>query len=352
MTPIRRALRIDPDTVRTVVDHLDRHVAPHLAPDVSNYARGRQRAWLEIEAPLGPTQPWRPGLASHRLWPWLAAVWRRIHPDTDPQVGLAISGNTGIAWHRDASYAHARAVLVNLGPCTFRTRPGARLRERQSRRPRLAATPRRRGSRFRLQASAPGARRRSIALVRGAVAAQAAPAMPGRSDADPLNAQTCRCLTEYTFLYLESTNRGRRQGARQRRPPPPRLRGHRTLALTDPAGLTREDPDARGEARFVAAPTRPAGSSHVYAYRGDDVRLISARPARNPQRKGSLCARNFTSLTPCPRRRPEAARQDAHHDHARRRRPRRVPRARRRHRPRLPDRHQPGPARLPHRRRT
>ncbi len=55
MSRIRRALRIDPDTLRTARDHLDRHVAP----DVSYYARGRQRAWLEIEAPLGPTQPWR-----------------------------------------------------------------------------------------------------------------------------------------------------------------------------------------------------------------------------------------------------------------------------------------------------
>ena len=117
MSCIRRALRIDPETVRTVVDHLERHVAPHLAPDVSSYARGRQRAWLETEAPLGPTQPWRPGLASHRLWPWLAAVWRRIDPE--PQLGLAVHGSTGIAWHRDASYAHARAALVNLGPCTF-----------------------------------------------------------------------------------------------------------------------------------------------------------------------------------------------------------------------------------------
>ena len=31
MSRIRRALRIDPDTVRTVVDHLDRHVAPPVA---------------------------------------------------------------------------------------------------------------------------------------------------------------------------------------------------------------------------------------------------------------------------------------------------------------------------------
>ena len=57
MSRIRRALRIDPDTLRTVVGHLDRHVTPHLAPDVSNYARGRQRAWLQVDAPLGrPTR--------------------------------------------------------------------------------------------------------------------------------------------------------------------------------------------------------------------------------------------------------------------------------------------------------
>ena len=46
-------------------------------------------------------------------------MWRRIDPDTHPQAGLAVHGSTGIAWHRDASYADARAVLVNLGPCTF-----------------------------------------------------------------------------------------------------------------------------------------------------------------------------------------------------------------------------------------
>ena len=41
MSRIRRALRIDPDTVRTLVDQLDRHVAPYLAPDLSNYAKSR-----------------------------------------------------------------------------------------------------------------------------------------------------------------------------------------------------------------------------------------------------------------------------------------------------------------------
>ena len=47
MTCIRRAPHIDPHTVRTVVDRLARHVAPHLSPDISNYAGGRAE-WIDL----------------------------------------------------------------------------------------------------------------------------------------------------------------------------------------------------------------------------------------------------------------------------------------------------------------
>ena len=59
------------------------------------------------------------------------------------------------------------------------------------------------------------------------------------------------------------------------------------LTLSDPAGLTREDPDARGEARFVTVGADALGRivTVVYAYRGDEVRLISARPATGKRRK-------------------------------------------------------------------
>ena len=59
------------------------------------------------------------------------------------------------------------------------------------------------------------------------------------------------------------------------------------LALTDPAGLTREDPDARGEARFVTVGADALGRivAVVYAYIGDDVRLISARPATRKEKE-------------------------------------------------------------------
>jgi uncharacterized DUF497 family protein len=49
----------------------------------------------------------------------------------------------------------------------------------------------------------------------------------------------------------------------------------------DPLAIHQEDPDAEGEARFVAVGTGSAGQILVVAYalRGDAIRLISARRA-------------------------------------------------------------------------
>ena len=59
------------------------------------------------------------------------------------------------------------------------------------------------------------------------------------------------------------------------------------LALSDPAGLTRENPDAEGEARFVTAGADALGRivAVVHAHRCDDVRLISARPATRREKE-------------------------------------------------------------------
>ena len=59
------------------------------------------------------------------------------------------------------------------------------------------------------------------------------------------------------------------------------------LALSDPAGLTLEDPDAEREARFVTVGADALGRIVVivYAWRGDDVRLISARPATRREKE-------------------------------------------------------------------
>jgi uncharacterized protein len=49
----------------------------------------------------------------------------------------------------------------------------------------------------------------------------------------------------------------------------------------DPLAIHREDPDAEGEARFVAVGTSSTGQILVVVYtlRGNDIRLISARRA-------------------------------------------------------------------------
>ncbi len=49
----------------------------------------------------------------------------------------------------------------------------------------------------------------------------------------------------------------------------------------DPLAIHREDPDAEGEERFVAVGLGSAGQFLVvvYVFRGDEVRVISARRA-------------------------------------------------------------------------
>ena len=53
------------------------------------------------------------------------------------------------------------------------------------------------------------------------------------------------------------------------------------MALSDPSALTREDPDAQGEQRFVTVGADAIGRvvTVVYIYRGANVRILSARRA-------------------------------------------------------------------------
>lgn len=51
--------------------------------------------------------------------------------------------------------------------------------------------------------------------------------------------------------------------------------------LRDPLALTIEDPSAQGEQRFVSVGMNVFGNLRVvvYAFRGEDVRIISVRKA-------------------------------------------------------------------------
>lgn len=59
------------------------------------------------------------------------------------------------------------------------------------------------------------------------------------------------------------------------------------VVLLDPYALTREDPDAEGEQRFVSLGMGSRGRILlvVWTLRGDNPRLISAWKANQPQRR-------------------------------------------------------------------
>ena len=60
------------------------------------------------------------------------------------------------------------------------------------------------------------------------------------------------------------------------------------VALFDPLAMTREDDDAEGERRFVTIGTDANGRVVVvvYTYRGENIRIISARKATAAERRG------------------------------------------------------------------
>jgi hypothetical protein len=106
--------------VADVIGQLEEHVRPHLQADVSNYAKGRQRAWLPYEAPLGASRPWQMGVQAPDLWDWICRTLRRHN--FFPDLALAsVDGN--INRHRDASYADYEGWTINLGPCTYHYEP-------------------------------------------------------------------------------------------------------------------------------------------------------------------------------------------------------------------------------------
>ena len=115
VTPPSKVVEVmAPEAVTRMVALLDRHVKGALSPDVSNYAKGRTRAWLQREMPLGPTQREKPGLIIPELWAALSGIWAKHLPGR-PQTGLAVHGRIGIRVHRDASYARPACMNVNLG---------------------------------------------------------------------------------------------------------------------------------------------------------------------------------------------------------------------------------------------
>lgn len=124
---------ISPEVVSYVEANRDR-----LTKDVSNYAKGRMRAWIGLEAPLTERHDFQKAAFGYQdwLWGWLSEFCNQ-HLNFDPELGLihvggadcsdpeempinGRGGECGIRSHRDAGYADFKAVGINLsGTASF-----------------------------------------------------------------------------------------------------------------------------------------------------------------------------------------------------------------------------------------
>ena len=79
-----------------------------LEADVSNYAKGRSKLWLNHQWDL-KDKVFTPGVQDSKIWD----ICKQWFPEAD--LGLAAYGSIGITPHRDDSYADFRCVGINLG---------------------------------------------------------------------------------------------------------------------------------------------------------------------------------------------------------------------------------------------
>ena len=103
--------------------YLNRVIKPMLVADVSSYARGRQRIWLNWEAQLAKNLPrgrerFTPAFRG-QMWDHLVDFFTDNYNWT-PELALVAYGEVGINWHRDTTYADWVACSINLGGCTWR----------------------------------------------------------------------------------------------------------------------------------------------------------------------------------------------------------------------------------------
>lgn len=111
--------QLDTSTCDSVIAHLE-GLSDHLYPDVSNYARGRERFWIGTEYPLSlKHQQFRSGVRDTRLEKWIRTVWKQSGLNGRPESALAIYDKVPIEWHPDAPCASPLAIQINLGGTVF-----------------------------------------------------------------------------------------------------------------------------------------------------------------------------------------------------------------------------------------
>lgn len=110
MNTFRILHRLSDANQNKMIAHFNKNIDPVLQQDVSNYAKGRRRAWLNYEPTLVRDYTINPAHKDERIWNYFQNLLPG-HID----CGLISRGPVGISMHRDASYAAYKAYGVNLG---------------------------------------------------------------------------------------------------------------------------------------------------------------------------------------------------------------------------------------------
>lgn len=111
---------LSPEDVTWITAKLEEKILPLLQADVSNYAKGRMRAWMPYEAPLDSAnskdKPFVPGILDDEIWQWIVDLCAK-HGFKAQTCLISKGGN--IKPHRDTTYAAAWAMGINLGSCDW-----------------------------------------------------------------------------------------------------------------------------------------------------------------------------------------------------------------------------------------
>ncbi|MEH2206292.1 MAG: hypothetical protein V7K53_19795 [Nostoc sp.] len=103
--------KVSEEKVEQLRSHLETHFKPILQNDKSNYALGRQVAWVGAKWDL-KDKDFKPGVQDDKLM----KLVKQVYPDADiVLVTYSKNPGAGINYHRDDSYAATEARSINIG---------------------------------------------------------------------------------------------------------------------------------------------------------------------------------------------------------------------------------------------
>ena len=113
---MRIVKKLLPMRQQALIAYINENLRPLATAERAKCARGRLNLWLQAE-PDYRSQKYKAAHTDERLWNFC----QRVYPEAALAQVYFATGNIGIDWHRDASFAKNKAFIVNLGPVLLET---------------------------------------------------------------------------------------------------------------------------------------------------------------------------------------------------------------------------------------